>query len=242
MDHVYAGGAYSGTADFDPGPGVEEHTSYNSWFDAYLSRFDTEGTFEWVRVWGGPAHQSVDGLDVDTQGNVFVAGIFHFAVDFDPGPGTAEYFGCALGSGYLSKFDSYGEFQWVWPLVSNASTSGECVSVTASNLGTVSVTGDFAGTVDFDPGPDLRTRTAKNLQDVFVTCLDPNGAFLWVDTWGGEEYDGGQAIASDAGGNLFVAGRFRHTVDFDPGPSIEYHTPSGSTDAFLCKLLPDGQW
>jgi hypothetical protein len=46
----------------------------------------------------------------------------------------------------------------------------------------------------------------------------------------------GQAITTDASGNVYVAGRFGGTVDFDPGTGIFNMTADGITDAFVSKL------
>lgn len=52
-------------------------------------------------------------MKVDARGNIFIAGIFKFNVDFDPGAGTA-----ILSSGidydvFILKLNSSGNFQWV---------------------------------------------------------------------------------------------------------------------------------
>ena len=49
LGNIYVGGGYCETVDFDPGPGVVEHTSIHS-VDCYLSKFDRCGNFIWVRV------------------------------------------------------------------------------------------------------------------------------------------------------------------------------------------------
>ena len=40
----------------------------------------------------------------------------------------------------------------------------------------------------------------------------------------------------------FLCGAFEDTMDFDPGPGVDYHTSNGGTDLLLMKLLPDGTW
>ncbi len=48
------------------------------------------------------------------------------------------------------------------------------------------------------------------------------------------------AIAPD--GSIFYGGSFDVAQDFDPGPSVDMHTPQGMYDAFLTKLNADGSY
>ena len=48
------------------------------------------------------------------------------------------------------------------------------------------------------------------------------------------------AITSDIFSNVYVAGEFRGTVDFDPGPGVFNMIADGSSDVFVYKLNPEG--
>jgi hypothetical protein len=39
-----------------------------------------------------------------------------------------------------------------------------------------------------------------------------------------------------------MTGRFSNTIDFDPGSGVDEHTSNGGIDAFLMKVLSDGEW
>ena len=43
-------------------------------------------------------------------------------------------------------------------------------------------------------------------------------------------------------GNAYVSGYFRSTIDFDPGPDVDEHTPNIQEDPYLLKLLANGYW
>ena len=66
---------------------------------------------------------------------------------------------------------------------------------------------------------------------------------------GGTDRDDGEAVATDAAGNVFVAGRFSGTVDFDPSETATASltnnysgrkAPTNSMDGYLAKYAPDG--
>jgi hypothetical protein len=105
----------------------------------------------------------------------------------------------------------------------------------------VHATGFFHLTVDFDPGPGVFNMTATN-GAVYVTKLSPIGRFVWARKMGGGGFDEGKAIAVDRYGNLYVAGHFEGTADFDPGPSTFNLTALGLSDIFVCKLDANGSF
>lgn len=49
-----------------------------------------------------------------------------------------------------------------------------------------------------------------------------------------------KAVATDPGGNIFIAGEFTGSVDFDPSPSALILTSLGGTDVFLARYSPLG--
>jgi len=61
-----------------------------------------------------------------------------------------------------------------------------------------------------------------------------------VISWGGNDYDSGNALAIDSSGNIYVTGEFIGLVDFDPGPLPVERTSNGLEDIFLVKF--DRHW
>src|ERR1041385_600638 len=51
--NVYSTGYFSGTADFDPGAGVFNITSYGGPQDIFVSKLDANGNFVWAKRIGG---------------------------------------------------------------------------------------------------------------------------------------------------------------------------------------------
>ncbi|MBK8414372.1 MAG: SBBP repeat-containing protein [Bacteroidetes bacterium] len=90
-------------------------------------------------------------------------------------------------------------------------------SVAADISGNVFVTGSFDGTSDFDPGSGVNNLTSAGFQDIFVVKLNASGNFVWAHQLGSVADDYGNSVAVDATGNLYLAGYFQTTVDFNPG-------------------------
>jgi hypothetical protein len=241
--NVFVVGLFWRTVDFDPGGG-DPHTTKGPWFpDAFLSKFDSWGNFEWARTWGGRRPDYGFGVAADGSGSVYVTGYFCETADFDPGGGDPH---TSNGDAdvFLSKFDASGNFEWVRTWGGARDDGGR--GVAADGSGNVCVTGFFNASVDFDPdGGDSYTSNGE--LDAFLSRFDSSGNFEWVRTWGGLLDDYSNALAFDSVGNVYSMGVFGATVDFSPtGPPCnedpDEHVSNGYSDAFLVKYLPDGCW
>ncbi|MFM9839281.1 MAG: IPT/TIG domain-containing protein [Cyclobacteriaceae bacterium] len=64
----------------------------------------------------------------------------------------------------------------------------------------------------------------------------------WAVRMGGTDLDEGNAITTDALGNVFIAGRFAGSADFDPGPSTFNLVAGTNPDIFIMKLDASGNF
>ncbi len=238
--NVYVTGSFEGTVDFDPG-GPNDPKVPNGPYDAFLSKFDKDGNYQWARTWGGSDTSNRDtgyGVVADSLGNVFVCGIFYGAADFDPGGGTDMHTPTGGSDAFLVKYNSYGDYQWG---LSWGGTGYEnAYAIGADSYGDVYVAGEFSYTVDFDPDPvDETTRTPNPYYwpDSYLVKFDNNGDFKWVISWGGTlYYDKPNGLAVDPSDNVWVCGYFAGpNCDFDPGGGTNIHDSNGGLDAFLAK-------
>ena len=131
-------------------------------------------------------------------------------------------------------------FGWAKPLGGAMFDVGNAIAV--DDGGNVYTAGYFNGVVDFDPEPGVYNLISAGFSDVFVSKLDSAGKFLWAKSMGGTGYDFGLAMKVDASGNVFTAGYFNGTVDFDPGESVYELTSAGWTDVFVSKLDSGGNF
>ena len=103
--------------------------------------------------------------------------------------------------------------------------------------------GSFFGSEYFAPGDDESLVSSNGSNDIFLLKLDSDGNFLWVKTIGGSASDLTEFITTDSYGNIYIAGRFKDTVDFDFSDTSEnFLVSSGGYDIFLQKLDNDGNF
>lgn len=247
---IYVTGYFNNTIDFDPGPGIDLRTSVEGSGDAYLSKFDSNGIYEWVLTWGGPAGEEGNGVAIDNLGNVCVVGCFSGdLVDFDPGPGIDEHSSYPdRRTMFLSKFDDQGNFQWAGTWGGSYSI-GAYGDIAIDNWDNIYITDMFVGVVDFDPGDGVDNGPGYRYYDSFLSKFSPDGTYQWVRTWGtSSPYEWGRGVAVNSLGSIYATGRFGPgTADFAPHTAScitdpDNHSSAGLSDAYLVKFLPDGCW
>ncbi len=238
--NVYVSGFFSGTVDFDPGAGTSNLTTSGG-VDIYVLKLDTNGDFVWVKKMGGTNSEEAVATAVDSSGNVYITGGFLGTVDFDPGAGTSNL---VSGGGYdifVTKLDTDGTFVWAKRMLGGSGYDfGRSILVDSSF--NVYVSGQFTGTVDFDPDAGTSNKTSAGGEDIFVTKLDSSGSLVWISTVGGTSADGSWSLAFDSSNNLYTTGSFQGTVDFDPGAGTTSLTSAGSNDVFIQKLDNSGNF
>ena len=231
--NVYNTGSFRGTADFDPGAGTYNLTSAGD-DDIFVQKFDAVGNFTWAKPMGGAGYDVGKSITTDASGNVYITGYFSDTVDFDPGAGTFNLSSAGSQDIFVLKLDAAGNFLWTKAM--GGTGWDESNSIITDAFGNVYITGNFSGTVDFDPGAGTFNLSSAGSQDIFVLKLDAAGNFLWTKAMGGPDWDEGKSITTDASGNVYITGNFNGKVDFDPGAGTFSLTSAGGRDIFVLKL------
>uniref|UniRef100_A0A7C3ZKJ7 DUF4347 domain-containing protein n=1 Tax=Planktothricoides sp. SpSt-374 TaxID=2282167 RepID=A0A7C3ZKJ7_9CYAN len=238
--NIYTTGYFQGTADFDLGAGTFNLTSAGN-ANTFISKLNADGTFAWAKNFGNTYSDSSSTIAVDSSGNVYTTGFFSGTADFDPGSGTFNLTSSAeWADNFISKLNADGTFAWAKSFSINSNNYEAVHSIAVDDSGNVYTTGDFQGTTDFDPGPGTFNLTPVGDNDAFISKLNADGTFAWAKNLGGSGGDYGYSIAVDNSDNVYTAGSFGGTVDFDPGPGAANLTSAGKDDIFISKLNADG--
>ncbi len=282
--NAYVTGEFQGTVDFDPGDETDERTAVGG-RDAFLSKFNSDGSLQWALTWGGSGYDYCYGIALDSSGYVYVTGGFSDTADLDPGPGVSNFSVMGATDGYMTKFSPEGEFIWVdvwgtfevdwgrdiicdgstfvyltgisegdvflrqytpdhvlnWICTWGGPVSQFATGVAVDYHGDIYVSGNYQGTVDFDPGTGDDSHTSAGSIDCYLTKFDPTGEHEWAITWGGSGLDSAEDVAQHGNTTLIVVGRFSGTVDFDPSIQVELRDSNGGEDAFMSKFNDIGQ-
>jgi hypothetical protein len=236
--NVYTTGYFQGTVDFDPGAaGVSILMSAGD-SDIFISVLNSGGAYVLAKRMGGIGTDRGYGIALDAVGNIHTTGWFNAPADFDPGAGTATLNTAGISDVFVSKLDGMGNYVWAGSMGGTNNEVGWNVEVDGS--GNVYTVGHFNGTADFDPGAGNYPLTSAGLNDAFVCKWGPAGNHVWTGRMGSTGNDVGGDLVLDAAGNVYVAGHFEGTVDFDPGGGVFNLTSYGGSDIYATQWDANG--
>ncbi|MDB4090930.1 SBBP repeat-containing protein [Crocinitomicaceae bacterium] len=240
--NVYTAGGFSGSVDFDPGPGVLTLNATST--DIFISKHDNLGNLIWAKQFGGSDSEGANKIAVDDIGNVYITGYFNATCDFDPGPGIYNLISSGGWDAFICKLDSNGNLIWAKSVGSTGYELGFGIDV--DDMGSVYYGGMFnTGTVDFDPNAGVfnLTYTGSSGYDIFVSKLTSSGNLVWAKKIGGFGSDQLRSLTLDSNGNVLFTGTFEGgNVDFDPNAGVFNLSSLGGTDIFVSKLDDGGNF
>ena len=245
--NLYLIGAWSGRADFDPGPDSSYHTPVSYW-DAFVLSLSSEGDFRWFSPLEGTGTEAVRTIVFNPQEYlIYVGGGYRATVDFDPGPDSVLYQPnqSSYNDAFILCLDASGNYQWVKTF--GGDRFDYVMSAVVDTFGNLFVGGYLSREVDLDPGPDSTIVNGPSSgSDMFISRFNYQGEFIWGDLIPNTQLpDNCSALSTNGNGDLFVGGLFENSTDFDLGIDTFQLQPEDYPDVFVKKLarcaiqLPD---
>lgn len=180
--------------------------------DVFITRRTSDGTFDWSATFGDTDDDVATSVDLDDAGSMFVGGYFSGTLDLGGGPlvSTGSY------SGFVSKFDSDGFFQW-----DTAVTATTCVvtGVNADGAGGVVLSGRSSADGVVDMAMAMR--------------VDATGSTAWTTMVGETGSAQATRIAMDANA-VVISGLFDSSVL----AGSDVLTSAGGSDSLLTSFNP----
>lgn len=188
---IYLAGTYTGSITLG-----ETTLQAQDDVSIYLAKLSPQG--EWlgaITVYGSFDNIYCDGLEVDKNGHIYLAGSFDRDVNFT-GQALVSQGGFDT---YLAKLDPLtGE--WLWSVRAGGSSDEIVSEIKTDREGNTFIIGFFSGTATFGNV----TFTSRGDQDCFAAKLDKGGNWLWVKQFGADGDDYGGTISFDADGNCYL--------------------------------------
>lgn len=196
---IYSG-LFSGEADFDFGAGVNLLSGISG--DVFVSKVDLDGNFLWAKRFGSSAVDVPHGVDVNTEGSIYVA----YDRDYHL---------------FILRLDPLGNTLWQRAII--GTQWDETRDLKIDRAGFIYCVGSFDNLRDFDPGPGEHWLNPPGYKSMFMVKLDSAGYFIDAFPLHNNVY----GICFDAERTMYLTGSFYGSfVDFDPDTAA-YQLSSG---------------
>jgi hypothetical protein len=209
--------------------------------DRVAGKLNADGSLAWVKAFDVAFVDKGGGIAVDeARGRMFITGSQLLS-------NQSYESGVVVALNIANAANVY--VAWTADLVATGSISSHVGAgvgdVVVDSSGNIIAAAGFAGSADFNPGSGKLTLSSssgtKGMSSV-IWKLSGSGALISAQQFEPANNSGYsiRALAIDAANNLFVAGSFTGTVDFQAGKSILKLASAGAGDAFLVKISSVG--
>ncbi|HTN89792.1 MAG TPA: hypothetical protein VL242_39225 [Sorangium sp.] len=226
-NNVIMAGTFDGDANIG---GMSFHSMGST--DVFVAKLDPQGNVIWVASISGVNPELVNGIAVDSENNIVVAGeIGTTATLRDSMARTTRMTGEGGGDIFVVKLGGAGGLLWDSHFGNTSPQAALDVAITPDD--DIVVVGRSTGTVNFG-----RFVLSATDQDAFVAKLDgTTGEPSWAKIFGGSMEQEFAGVAADREGNIVVGGSTRGAINFD-GLFSAY---AGGLDAVVAAFGADGR-
>ncbi len=186
-----------------------------------IGKFTSSGEFLWIKK-----IENSSGICIksDKESNLYIGGTYLGTVDFNPGDGDTLLTSYGNGNSYFLKLGPEGNFEWV-------------NQISGPGLGDIAITENSemlaTGWVFVF---ELVGQNPSHWPEVFIVKLNHKGEIEWEKQVGGKKADYGYGLAVNSKGEIFIAGCFQDSTDFDPGEGVSLSVAKSPSDIFILKL------
>ncbi|NJM57949.1 MAG: type I secretion C-terminal target domain-containing protein [Synechococcales cyanobacterium RU_4_20] len=238
--NTYTIGNFRATEDFDPATGVANLTSpSNTDADVFLTKLDANGNLIWAKQLGGVGSDEGNEVVIDGQGNIFITGNFT-GTNFRHDPNNpSQTYSAPDGRKdiFVSKLNGNGEL--IWSKQIGGAENQDGLSLEVDEAGAVYLSGEFRGTVDFDPGAGIAQLSSPSAISSFIAKLDAQGNFVWTAPLNGTSATLSLSdISVNSSGTQIAGTGYFSSADADLDLGVKVFNPryTQARDAFIVNL------
>jgi uncharacterized delta-60 repeat protein len=202
---IYIGGFTSGNLDGQINSG--------GLFDAFISKFNPDGSKAWTQLLGTPSDDRVTALTTGSDGSIYIGGSTYGNLDGQTNSGSYDAF--------ISKFNPDGSKAWTQLLGTGSYDSAS--ALTTGSDGSIYIGGSTSGNLDGQIN-------SGGSYDAFISKFNPDGSKAWTRLLGSSSY--GHALTTGSDGFIYIGG-----ITYG---NLDGQINSGDGDAFISKFNPDG--
>jgi len=216
----------------------------NGQSDVFISKLDSNGNFIWTNTAGSTETDEIQGIDIDSTNNIYVAGHFYNSINLGANTLTSS----GLNDVFIAKLDSNGNYIWANRA---GTTSFDLTGDIAVNPidNSVYVSGHYNNISVFG-STNLILDMGRSGYDSFLAKTDPSGNWVWakdigntgVDTYA-NDFGFSNKVYTDTSGNAYIMGGFyKNFVDFGPAGQITNTAQGGAPQHYIAKADSNGDF
>ena len=201
--------------------------------DAFVAKVASDGSWVWAKSFGSTGNDVASAVTTLPDGSILVTGYYTGTVAF----GSTSLTSAGGRDIYVAKLDATGN--WLWAVSAGGAGNEGATRISATTDGTAVISATYSGSITFG----ATTLTSVGISDIYVAKLTALGAWSWAasaGSTGNDGYSGGEAVALNADGSVFVTGAYAGAMTLGSLPTL---ARSGiGDDIFVAKLTNAGVW
>jgi hypothetical protein len=181
-------------------------------YDAFVVKFDVTGVRLWATYYGGSGLDEGLGITTDLSGNIAITG-FTASPNLPVGAVVGNTVFQAANAGgvydaFVAKFTPNGVRLWASYYGGSGLDTGKGITTDFSGNVIITGTADTGFPIGATAPNTVFQPVYGGSYDAFVVKFTPTGARLWSTYHGGNKIEGGQGVAIDKNGNIYITGEF----------------------------------
>ena len=224
-------------------PGSYNQTTLGGNYDAFISKFNSNGVNLWASYYGGYATDRGLSICTDNSGNFYATGITN-SPDFSTQILAGAYNQTTYGGGYFDAFilKFNNSCARIWATYYGGSARDEGYGICTDTSGNLYLTGTTQSNANFPTqtltGAYNQTTYGGGTWDAFVLKFNSNSARIWATYYGGDGRDVGQSICTSSSNYLYATGLTKSNNYPIQNLTGAYYqsTIAGEDDTFILKF------
>ncbi len=200
------------------------------WEDAFIVKYDVDGTVLWAKSAGGNDKDYGNGICVDISGNAYIIGQFKspsIAFGSTTLTNTNTSTSTVNNDIFVAKYNNSGSLLWAKKANGSSNDYGNSIIIYGGN--TLLLSGYFTSSSLWFETSQV---TNSGVADIFLAHYDLSGNVLSAQGIGNTSTDVCNSLCHDGNGNFYFTGNFYSSSISFGNNTINN---SGSSDLFLAK-------
>lgn len=245
LDHVYAAGLTASTSAIASSSGVSQSSYGGGNCDAYLVKFNKNGTRSWATYFGGTGDESTtstfDDYMVGVAWDHFTNTVYLVGNTVSTGLGTVSGHTSISGGAdaYITQFSPSGTVQWCSYYGGTAEDRAVKVACDGNGFAYIIGTTRSSSGIAYPSSSSVAQGTYSGSMDAFIAKFNSTGGVRWCTYLGGTDPDYPQGVGTDVSGDVYIAGTTTST-GLAYGNNVYQNSIIGGSESFLTKYDSSG--